>query len=562
MQQVLHDEHRFVRVCVALFFAVLLLSGLLSFRDAGISWDEKTQYVIGRETYRTVFEGAPVSQDIGRRFHGPSFEFLLYTLQQWLPLKTAQQVFQMRHLAGFFVFYLGVAAFYALSKHHFGSRMMGLMGAMMLSLTPPIYGHAFFNTRDVPTLVAFVVAIFTLIRLIECRTVRWAFIHAISCGLLLSLRMTGILLPVFTFLWLLLTTERGSARRDLLLFGIYAAAFVLSTIALWPLLWENTIGNFIAAYQNMSTKGAGGFYLGKMWGYNPWHWIPVWMMVNIPVLYTALFFIGWGSAMRALIRAPLTFIRTRWRLTLFLAWLFVPVLSVIVLRAGIFDSWRHVFFVYPAFLLIALEGTQWVWRQFLQPHRFIPHPLLARRIFGGMLAANFALIGFWMVHSHPFQYVYFSLPSAYVGKYFELDYWGLSMRKGLEYLLDTDQSPIVPVLVTSSTGYSAYNMLRPEQQKRIRFAGGHDAKYILDNFRGTEYRHDIPDKYKLHELRAGGKVILGIYTNPYWDPANIESLLPLPTDKLVFFFNAKFMNPADASEARVFDSLMIVSFSI
>ena len=41
----------------------------------------------------------------------------------------------------------------------------------------------------------------------------------------------------------------------------------------------------------------------------------------------------------------------------------------------------------------------------------------------------------WMIENHPIQNAYFSLPARYVQHNFELDYWGLSFRPALEYLL-------------------------------------------------------------------------------------------------------------------------------
>lgn len=530
---------RTVRAGTFLFFGLLLLSGLLSYRDMGISWDEKTQYVIGQETYRTVFSGAPVSQNEGRRFHGPTFEFLLYGLQQMLPLSTTQQVFAMRHLMGFLLFFLGVIVFFVLARHHWKNSLLALLGAMMLALSPRIYGHAFFNSRDVPTLVLFVAAMFTLVLFIEKRTVGRALLHAGVCALLLSLRMVGIFLPAFTLMFLLLTTTRARVARDLLLFCGYCVACIVFTIGLWPLLWTDPLHNFWDAYRNMSSKVAGGFYLGRRWGAVPWHWIPVWIAVSTPLVYTALFLTGCAAVLYAAFRAPLHFVREQWRTLLFVLWFFLPILAVIVSHAGIFDEWRHVYFVYPAFLLLAVEGSNLLWQMFSRGRfrRFLQGG------FAAVLAGNFLLTGFWMVRSHPLQYVYFSLPPPLIGRSFELDYWGLGFRQGVEQILAMDQSPLLPVAFTSSPGYSVINVLTPEQRSRIVFGAGESAKYIFDNFRAKDYRIVYPARDKVWSTSVGGREVLAVYRNPYWKPETAQKLLRFPTDGMVFTFDAQFLDP-------------------
>src|SRR3989338_629691 len=116
----------------------------------GISWDEKTQYVIGLEAYETVFHGKEWSLDPGRRYHGPAFELFLSTLEHLFPLRTAQQVFSLRHFINFFSFALGVSLLFFFARRHFQHWGWGLLTTSMLVMSPRIFGHAFFNSRDIP----------------------------------------------------------------------------------------------------------------------------------------------------------------------------------------------------------------------------------------------------------------------------------------------------------------------------------------------------------------------------------------------------------------------------
>ena len=280
---------------VLLFFTLVLLAGILSCDDIGTSWDEHTQYMIGRETFERVFEGGPGMDHIGRRYHGPLVEFSLYTVEYLLNPPHAFAALTLRRFLSFLLFYAGVIAFYHLVRSAFRSRWYGLLGAVMLVLSPRIFSHAFFNTRDIPALVFFTIAIVTLLRLMRVRTMQSAILHALACAAMMSTRMTGLYLPVLTLLFVGLSQwcdHRTQWKKCIGLLIVYSIAFLLLTIALWPLLWTNAVENFANAYTMMKSHRGGGFYFGNLITGNPWHWIPVWLVITTPLMYSFLFLIG------------------------------------------------------------------------------------------------------------------------------------------------------------------------------------------------------------------------------------------------------------------------------
>ena len=360
-------SEKYGTMVVGVFFLVVLVIGVLVHDNYGISWDEKTQYVMGMEAYETVFYGKEWTTDPGRRYHGTVFELFLYTLEKVLSVKNAQQVFFMRHFVSFLVFYLGVFFLYLLGRKHFKSWFWGLLPAVMLVLSPRLFGHAFFNSRDIPTMSLFILSMYTLLCFSERRRLLTVFAHALACALLVSLRMTGVLLPVLTVLFLFLQAWVGkSGGRSVRLLHafrwsfFYCVLWFVLTICLWPLLWTHPFVHFLEAFRYMSTKGPGGFYMGEKLGYNPWHWIPVWIFISTPLLYTACFLLGCASFFMRYARSLSTLILKKQEEFLFLVWFFGPIAAVIILRAGIFDTWRHLFFIYPAFLLIGVIGVRWL----------------------------------------------------------------------------------------------------------------------------------------------------------------------------------------------------------
>jgi hypothetical protein len=114
---------------------------------------------------------------------------------------------------------------------------------------------------------------------------------------------------------------------------------------------------------------------------------------------------------------------------------------------------------------------------------------------GRLLAALIILVvtlnlGFttaFMIRNHPHQHVYFnSLVGGVRGAEgrFDLDYWGLSYRKGLEYILEHDAGTRIPLNAATAPGRYNADILRPEARKRLIFASEpQKAAYYLTNFR-------------------------------------------------------------------------------
>ncbi|PIP65660.1 hypothetical protein COW95_00710 [Candidatus Peregrinibacteria bacterium CG22_combo_CG10-13_8_21_14_all_49_11] len=528
--------------CVGGFFMMLLFVGYAIHDNYGISWDEKTQYVIGFEAYEAVFKGEEWSTDPGRRYHGPVFELFLYGLEQVLPLENAQEVFFMRHFVSFLVFVLGVFFLYLLAAKYFRSRLWGLLTALMLVLSPRIFGHAFFNSRDVPTLALFTVSMYTLVCVLERRRWWMLLLHAASCALLVSVRMTGVLLPVLTVFFFLVAAwgiKKGGRRIRLYSALRSSVAFlvlwVLFTMAFWPLLWTHPVQHFLEAFRYMSTKAPGGFYMGEKLSHNPWHWIPVWMFISTPLLYTVCFLLGCTALGCQYLGSFRTFLWEKRTEALVLIWFFVPILAVIILRAGIFDTWRHLFFIYPAFLLIGTIGVRWLVRQL----KTIPRlQKLLNALVVGLCILSFFSTGLFMVRNHPLEYIYFSIPNRFVDGYFELDYWGLSYTEGLRFILENDQQDLIPYYPISSPGYSAFHALTPEERSRLFLIlwENFQPKYILDSYRETDYRRTLPEEGKVHTVRVGGIDVLGIYRVTNWQPQVIEQKDRMPGHILYFLF--------------------------
>ncbi len=495
------------------FFTTALLIGLTAAPRYGVSWDEPNMLNLGTDAWNYVFGSGTWPETAGRRFHGPVIEISLYGVQKLLGLTEPRSIFVMRHILTYGIFLGGLAAFFALAKRIFGNERLALLGTVMLLLSPRIFAHAFYNSRDIPNLVLFTVSMLTLDRTLEQPSKGRILIHALITAAAIAVRTVSILIIPISIVAILsnrstnqclpaetLPARAGSparpvsgwdgakagineltSKQTVLCIVLFFASCAIFTYALWPLLWEAPLRHLKDAILFSGSLQREEYYFGIM-QVPPWHYLPIWIAITTPLVYTIFFVWGLLPAIRNRLWIPLL-------------WLFVPLLLVIVLKIGIYDAWRHMYFIYPAFLLIALEGLE---------------RLPRKSIAVGILTASFVWTGVWMIRNHPLQDTYFSLPGKLVDDRMERDYWGLSFKEGLLYLLRHDPSPKIIISATSPPGYFAAFTLPKEDQNRIAYSEDNPI-YILDNFRASHYEERFPEEKKIHEIKVDGLTVLKIY---------------------------------------------------
>jgi hypothetical protein len=188
---------------------------------------------------------------------------------------------------------------------------------------------------------------------------------------------------------------------------------------------------------------------------------------------------------------------------IFLLWFFFPIAAIIILKSVLYDDWRQVYFIYPALILIAMIGMESILK--VMKNKFI---LVIITVLGLAPVVNF------MIANHPYQNVYFNMLAgrdmADVKEKFELDYWGLSYRKALEYILAADKSPEIKIYSASKPGIFNALALPAKEQKRLVFVDAPEgAKYFVSNYRW--HPEDYPYKDECYSIRVGNAKIMAVY---------------------------------------------------
>ena len=517
--------HRWSSVFVLYVFLIFLAIGIGIHGDYGVSSDEPAVRKFGNDAFAYLFRGGPMPTEQDWAFFNPIVPVAMRGLELTFRLTDGADIWFLRHLVTFLLFFGTVIVFYRIARRRFENWKLPLLGSVMFLLSPRLFAHGFYNPKDVPAMLFFTLSAWTLLRLLEKRTASRLIIHVMVTAILISMRTFGWMMPVLAvmFLWMNGGSRSGSDIHTRpgtgTLSVIYVAVLATTLFLIWPQLWHDPVHGLLGAFLNNTSRLGGGFYFGQQISAAgvPWHYLPVWIGVTTPVVYSFCFLVGLvtigvqsaiapkGGCADLFYKHPV--------MGLALLWFVLPVLALLILPIGIFDEWRHMLFLYPAFLLIALEGLWWL---LMIAKKFSEQKArILQWIICGVLGLQMTSTGLWMIRNHPFEYAYFSIPTRFIDGNFELDYWGLSYRAGLEWIVKNDPREHINVFTVARTGKAAADTLPLKDWNRLYFAEQFtDADYILDNFRGSGYVHTFPEEKKVHAVVIDELELLAIYREP------------------------------------------------
>ena len=287
---------------------------------------------------------------------------------------------------------------------------------------------------------------------------------------------------------------------------------------MWPFLWSDPWGNFLYAFQNMAKFVRWNGYVLYCGDYIraeslPWHYVPVWIVTTTPLIYTGLMLIGHVAIVKNSIGGwSIVSSSHQYLIEIITVLLFIiPIASVIALGSVLYDGWRQLYFIYPAFILIAVKGAHEIWLALAKNKR-------NKHIFIGIFIICLLFNGYWMLMAHPLQNVYFNILVGNNWKSkFDLDYWGLGNKQALQYLLKMDGSPLITIKSNSFTPLdNTLKVLDEQEQKRIRVVDDDAiANYILDNYRQISPEAPMifnQSDYELfYDKKIGEESIINIY---------------------------------------------------
>ena len=511
-----------------LICALFLLVGLAAAGDYGIGPDEEDQRWIAQANLNYIL-GQGDSLDALPYpivLYGAAFELPLLLAERALGLEDYYYIHRLRLTLTHLFFILGAFFCYRLACHLFPNRLIALFALLIFLLHPRIYAHSFVNSKDLPFLSMFVIALYLLERAFRRDTPGAFVLLGIAVGLLTNLRIMGIMLlpAVLALRGLdLFYAGGGPERKSILLSaGLFILAAGLTVYALAPYAWTNP-GDYLTASLALTINHphvAWQLFQGEVIPSNalPPQYNAVWFSITTPPPLLLLGLAGMAAVLARVGRRPGALFRnTRGRFAgLLLAAFLLPPLAAALLGSTHAHHWRHFFFLYAPFCLLAAGGLAWLAHRF---SRWRP----GRAGVYGLAGLGVGLILLQMTQLHPWQHDYFNFlvdrttPERLRTQY-AMNHWQLAYREGLEYLLA--RHPGETLVVRGSEKLERHRQILPPAARRRLPAAGSRADYELlepDSsqppanlnlaFRRQIYRNTLVALRPLHPARMSPEIV-------------------------------------------------------
>ena len=474
-----------------LALALFLIAGLVVLDDYGLTTDEPIQRRTIQPHLTYVLDGDldsfrnALPFDPGR-FYSIAFESWGLFVERAFGLDDTRTIYLARHLSIHLAFLTGGLFAYLLARRLFDGQVLGLLAMTIFLLHPRIYAHSFFNSKDIPFLAMFMIALFLTHRAFKRDNASAFVLLGVGVGALVNLRIMGVVLlagiPALRALDLAFAQGWAERKRVLLTTGAFTLASALTIYALLPYLWGDPIGRAVEWWSTLSSHPYIELELFRGTIRRsvdfPVEYLPVWFSITAPPFALLLGLIGILVVVARGIEASKGFLRGKGkqsRFALLLAGCFVaPALWVVVAGPNIYNGWRQLYFLWAPFALLAAFGLQWL-------VAVLRRARLSAAVYAAIGAGLIAAVAS-MALIHPNQQVYFNVlvdrvtPERLRTQYV-MDYWNHPARQALERLLAETPSSPVKATMSGLGGMLRINarILPEAERERLAHAPGPDA---------------------------------------------------------------------------------------
>lgn len=438
-------------------FAIVIMP-LLS-HSYGQSGDEWLQIEYGRDIWNYFMHHNPQALDYSagnlqhqkQELYGGLYDFGTEVLHQWFPsiYHLALRHFFNALMGAIFMVFTGLLA-YRLSGKKWS---VGFITLLFMFFSPRIFGESMNNPKDIPFGCGFIVGIYCLLAMLQDFP-RKKWLHtiglALGFGVAFGVRAAGGALQLVYFVVLIggyyftdkafkerVKAEKNKLLKKMALFvaGALIVGYMIGLVC-WPYGLQSPIAHPLESLSGMTNRETNirVLFEGKYyWAHHmPWYYEFKWLFISNPLVIVA------GFLLFAALIVPIMKKTGRFTALFIVFGALFPILYMIYKHSTVYDTWRHIFFVYPFWAIAAAFGWWQVGdllngllakKQGVAKERFI-WPAIA------ILGLLPAII--WTVRSHPNQYVYFNeLVGGVKGAYgnYDLDYYQNSGLQAAEWVL-------------------------------------------------------------------------------------------------------------------------------
>jgi len=415
----------------------------------GFSGDEWLQIKYGRDIWNYFTSGDTQALDYtnlnqhyaDQQYYGGLFDFITETIHHLLP---GIAYIYIRHffnaaLGALMMIYTGL-----LAKRISSKWSVATLSLLFIFLSPRLFGESMNNPKDIPFAAGFIVCIYYLVATLQQlprSNVKYTAGMSIGLGLAFGQRSAGgFLLMLFITAFSAFYVQQHKAvlsklkeednrllKRFLLLSaGAIITGYIIGILA-WPWALQSPVSNPIASLRELSNRNMHfpvlfeGVY--RMNNHMPWYYELKWIFITSPIVVLAGTLLFIAFAKRAIQLYGLFYF------VLLACCAFFPLAYIIFKHATVYDTWRHVFFVYPFWIIMAALAYD-VLRSMVNTAKWKQVPAYI-----ALLLLTPPLV--WIAGSHPNQYIYFNeLEGGIQGAYgnYDLDYYQNSCRQACDWI--------------------------------------------------------------------------------------------------------------------------------
>jgi len=470
---------------------------------------EKLMVSSENEAVRNVMNGTPYLMDWSDRYYGVALQMLTVFVEHMTGFTMSyREIFLIRHAFTFINYFIAAFFFYLTLRRRFGDAYIPIAGLLFFILYPRFFGESFYNIKDILFFSWCVISSYFTLRWLE-DDAKKAFIvpAAITLAVATNTRILGISILLLALGFAIL---QGLVDKEVLRLNLKKSVHLIlmtfvSFVVITPFTWENPIRNSINIFFHFLRFQPWNwthFYMGEMITREvPWHYIPVWMGITIPLLYIVMFFIGFFAIIYVTFKKGDLDLYDLFFFTMFS----FTLLGFIILRINMYEGWRHIYSLFLPFLYITVYGLYYSYAA-LKKLKWV------RKGFVAGISAYLIYLLMWMIINHPYQYVYFNLVGRqFAEENFTLDYWYVSNTDLIRYALNSSEEPILNFAVSP---FATRPFLTEEESARTRITDIYVADFYVRGSRldYTWRTRPVPEGfYEYKAIMVGGMRISTLF---------------------------------------------------
>ena len=527
---------------IYIFFIIYFILGIGIYNDYGISFDENINRTNGFVSLNYVinffnlnfdlnpfYKSIPQITEYIDREYGIVFDLPAAAIEVMLGIKKTKDIYLLRHLMTFIIFFLSTVSFYFLCLNIFKDKLISLIGLIILVFSPRIFAESFYNPKDIIFLSFLIFSIHLNVKFLTFKSNTNIFFAALFSALMTDVRVIGIFLIFITLFFLFFHSGKLNIKEKFLIFFKYLFIYTVTLFVFWPFLWENSFSNLLNAISEFKNYPWNGdvLYFGEFINakFVPWHYFIVWLFITTPIVFFIIISCGFLLSGKILINNLINIEKNKnanlWSnqyemILIYIFFIFfIPIFSIIFFDSTLYTGWRQLYFLYPSLIILGLHFLIFLKKSF---YNFFKIALI-------LLTLQLSFISYFLIKNHPHQYVYFNgLSNLFVKKNFAYDYWGVSNHLTIKYLLDKKNFQFP--LKISSASFTDLNktklILEEEYQKKFEFIEDNhsDADFIFTNYyyfknpKFNKKRYNIPENFRsYYKFKINDKTINELYIN-------------------------------------------------